>query len=119
MDISKILSEVYNNILKFNDTNILKSLGYTDLKKLKKRLKLNNTYFSTYDSIYPQSVLNKVKFEYQKPNEKFINESGIYLLLSQSSKPQAKQLSKTLFTEVLPELRKQGKFILKQQNRKR
>lgn len=129
MELSKILDEIYNNIFKFNDTNIsilfdkdnniwlsfnsiLKSLGYTDLKKLKKRLDINDTYFSTYENIYPQSKLNKIKLDYQKPNEKFINESGIYLLLSQSSKKGAKELSKILFTEVLPELRKRGKFIL-------
>jgi prophage antirepressor-like protein len=123
------LNQVYDNIFKFNNTeivilfdenntiwlsynDILKSLGYTDIKKLKKRLKLDNIFFSNYEKIYPLSKLNKIKLEYQKPNEKFINESGVYLLLSLSSKTIAKQLSQTLFTEVLPELRKKGKFVL-------
>lgn len=41
-----------------------------------------------------------------------INEAGIYELFRKSRKPLAEQLSKTLFTEVLPELRKKGKYVL-------
>lgn len=73
---------------------------------------IGKEYFNSYENIYPQSNLNKIKLNYQKPNEKFINESGLYLLLSQSSKDVAKELSSKLFTEVLPELRKKGKFVL-------
>lgn len=129
MSIPTILTNIYENIFNFNNTkivilfdkdntlwlsynDILKSLGYTDIKKLKKRLDIGPEFFSTYDMIYPQSKLNQIKLEYQKPNEKFINESGMYLLLSQSSKAGAKQLSTLLFTNVLPELRKRGKYIL-------
>ena len=129
MNFHYLLEQIYNNIFSFNDTNILvlfdknntiwmsynsilKSLGYNDIKKLKKRIDIKNNYFSTYEQIYSQSKLNKIKPDYQKPNEKFINESGIYLLLSKSSKEVAKQLSEKLFVEVLPELRKTGKFIL-------
>jgi len=101
-----------NNTVWLSYNNILKSLGYTDIKKLKKRLDIDKEYFSSYEIIYPQSKLNKIKIDYQKPNEKFINESGLYLLLSQSSKKVAKELSAKLFTEVLPELRKKGKFVL-------
>lgn len=63
--------------LSYND--ILKSLGYTDIKKLKKRLNIDDEFFSSYEKIYPQSKLNKIKLDYQKPNERFINESGIYI----------------------------------------
>lgn len=129
MSLAEILTNIYDNIFNFNNTNIiilfdkdntlwlsyndiLKSLGYTDIKKLKKRLNIDDEFFSTYDKIYSQSKLNKIKLDYQKPNEKFISESGIYLLLSQSSKAGAKELSKVLFTKVLPELRKKGKFIM-------
>ena len=101
-----------NNTIWMSYNSILKSLGYNDIKKLKKRIDIKNNYFSTYEKIYSQSKLNKIKPDYQKPNEKFINESGIYLLLSKSSKEVAKKLSEKLFVEVLPELRKTGKFIL-------
>jgi prophage antirepressor-like protein len=126
MNFHYLLEQIYNNIFSFNDTNILvlfdknntiwmsynsilKSLGYNDIKKLKKRIDIKNNYFSTYEQIYSQSKLNKIKPDYQKPNEKFINESGIYLLLSKSSKEVAKQLSEKLFVEVLPELKRTRK----------
>lgn len=135
MSLSEILTNIYDNIFSFNNTNIiilfdkdntlwlsyndiLKSLGYTDIKKLKKRLNIDDEFFCSYEKLYPQSKLNKIKLDYQKPNEKFISESGIYLLLSQSSKDGAKQLSKILFTKVLPELRKNGKFILNTNEKK-
>lgn len=135
MSFHNLLEKFYNNIFTFNNTNIqvlfdsnntiwlsynsiLKSLGYNDIKKLKKRIGIRSDYFSTYENIYPQSNLNKIKLNYQKPNEKFISESGLYLLLSKSSKEVAKKLSEKLFVEVLPELRKTGKFILNSDERK-
>lgn len=135
MSFSTTLREVYNNIFIFNGSkilllfdkhntiwlsfnNILRSLGYSDLKKYRKRHDLCDSYFSSYEVIYPQSKLNTIKIDYQKPNEKFINEAGLYLLLSQSSKPVAKELSRMLFTDVLPDIRKTGKFALNSTDRK-
>jgi prophage antirepressor-like protein len=129
MNFHNLLNEVYDNIFNFNNTNILvlfdknnsvwlsynsvlKSIGYSDIKKLKKRLDIDDKYFDSYENIYNQSKLNKIKADYQKPNEKMINEAGMYYLLEQSSKKVAKELSKKLFTEVLPELRKKGKFFM-------
>ena len=86
-----------NNTIWLSYNDILNSLGYTDLKKLKRRLVIDRKFFDSYENIYPQSKLNKIKLDYQKPNEKFINESGIYLLLAQSNKPLAKELSSKLF----------------------
>ena len=135
MSLDKLLGDIYNNIFKFNNSDILllfdkhntiwlsfnsilKSIGYSNLKQYKYRLTLDDKYFSTYEVIYPQSKLNTIKIDYQKPNEKFINEAGLYLLLSQSSKPVAKELSQMLFTDVLPEIRKTGKFALNTTERK-
>ena len=129
MSFDKLLGNVYNNIFKFNGSkilllfdknntiwlsfnSILKSIGYSNLRQYKNRLTLDDKYFSSYEVIYPQSKLNTIKIAYQKPNEKFINEAGLYLLLSKSSKPVAKELSEMLFTDVLPEIRKNGKFAL-------
>ena len=135
MSFDKLLGDIYNNIFKFNGSNILllfdknntiwlsfnsilKSIGYSNLKQYKNRLTLDDKYFSSYEIIYPQSKLNTIKIDYQKPNEKFINEAGLYLLLSQSSKPVAKELSRMLFTDVLPDIRKTGKFALNSTDRK-
>ena len=136
MTFYKLIDKIYDNIFYFNNTDILvlfdadnsvwmsyndilKSIGYSDVKKLKKRIFIDTKYFSDFNTIYSSSKLNKIKELYQKPNEKLINESGIYLLLSKSSKQIAKQLSDKLFSEVLPELRKTGKFILNTTERDR
>ena len=73
---------------------------------------MDDKYFDTYENLYPQSKLNKINLKNQQPIEKMINEAGIYELLRKSRKPLAEKLSKTLFTEVLPELRNTGKFVL-------
>lgn len=135
MNFHKLLDEVYDNIFNFNNINILvlfdknntiwlsynsilRAIGYTDIKKLKKRLNIDDKYFDSYENIYNQSKLNKINMKNQQSNEKMINESGLYFLLSQSNKPLAKELSTKLFTEVLPELRKNGKFIMNTTERK-
>jgi len=135
MSLDKLLGEIYNNIFKFNNSDILllfdknntiwlsfnsilKSIGYSNLKQYRNRLTIDDKYFSSYEVIYPQSKLNTIKIDYQKPNEKFINEAGLYLLLSKSTKPIAKELSQLLFTDVLPEIRKTGKFALNTTDRK-
>jgi prophage antirepressor-like protein len=129
MSIAKLLDKAYDNILRFNgyeiillfdkDNNIwvsyndiLKSIGYNDFSTQKKRFNLNSKYFNTYENIYPHSKLNKINLKNQQPHLKLINESGIYLILSKSQKRLAKELSEQLFTQVLPELRKSGKFVL-------
>ena len=135
MSISELLDKVYNNILKFNDTdililfddnntlwlsynNILKSIGYNDYKTQRKRLNIDDKYFDIYINIYPKSKLNKIQLKNQQPNLKMINEAGLYLLLSKSNKKVAKDLSEKLFAEVLPELRKKGKYIMNISERK-
>ena len=129
MSINDLLNEVYDNIFNFNNTNILvlfdknntiwlsynnvlNSIGYKYNVIQKKRLNLDDKYFDSYINLYSQSKLNKINIKNQQPNEKMINEAGMYYLLSKSNKPLAKELSKKLFTEVLPELRKKGKFYM-------
>lgn len=123
MSISELLDKIYDNILKFNNTDILilfddnntlwmsyndilKSIGYNDYKTQSKRLSLDNKYFDIYINIYPKSKLNKIQLKNQQPKLKMISESGLYILLSKSNKKIAKELSEKLFAEVLPELRK-------------
>ena len=45
------------------------------------------------------------------PTTKFINESGLYDVLSKSLKPQAKIFMDKYFKEIMPEIRKTGKYI--------
>ena len=128
MSISSLITNIYDNILKFNNidiiilfdesnniwlsyNNVLNSINYKDPKTQKKRFKLDNKYFDTYENIYKKSKLNKYITNMQ-PETKMINESGLYVLLSKSSKIIAKQLMEKLFIDILPSLRKTGKFNL-------
>lgn len=48
----------------------------------------------------------------QKRNVNLVNESGLYSLIFQSRKPQAKKFRKWVTSEVLPSIRKTGKYEL-------
>ena len=128
MSISSLITNIYDNILKFNNidiiilfdeshniwlsyNNVLNSINYKDPKTQKKRFNLDNKYFDTYENLYKKSKLNKTNITIQ-PATKMINESGLYLLLSKSSKKIAKDLMEKLFIDILPSLRKTGKFNL-------
>lgn len=47
---------------------------------------------------------------------KFINESGLYELLSKSTKPLARIFMDKYFTDIMPEIRKNGQYILSKQD---
>ena len=76
MSLPTILTDIYQNIIKFNDieimllfdddnniwlsyNDILKSIGYNDFKMQKWRLQLDDKYFDTYENIYSKSSANK------------------------------------------------------------
>lgn len=51
------------------------------------------------------------KYFNMKPHKIFINEAGLYELLSISTKPLAKIFMQKYFTEIMPQIRKTGKYI--------
>jgi len=126
MNISGLITNIYDNILNFNNIDIiilfdesnniwlsynsvLNSINYKDSKTQKKRLKLDNKYFDTYENIYKKSKLN-IHITNIQPKTKMINESGLYVLLSKSNKIIAKKLMEKLFIDILPSLRKTGEY---------
>lgn len=130
MSLISILADVYNNTLKINDSDIiilfddsnnlwfsyndvLQSLGYNHLKIQRQRLNLDKKYFNTFKNIYSSSAQNQLDKNTVSHRHKMISEEGLYILLNQSNKPIAKQLSAKLSSEVLPNLRKTGKYIIK------
>lgn len=46
------------------------------------------------------------------PNQTFVNESGLYALIFGSQKPEAKAFKRWVTSEVLPALRKTGRYVL-------
>ena len=123
--------EIFNNILKINkkeimivydvDGNIwfglrdiIKSLGYSNYKKANAKLKITSINIKKYKEIKgtPQGVPLDVQ-----PHKKFINESGLYELLSISTKPLAKIFMDKYFKDIMPSIRKTGKYILDNENK--
>ena len=49
---------------------------------------------------------------YIKPNQIFVNEPGLYEVLLKSNKPLAEIFTLKLLTDIIPEIRKKGKYIL-------
>jgi superfamily II DNA or RNA helicase len=92
-----LLYDKNNNIwLAFNE--ILKIIGYSNIKQYKKRITIDDVYFNSHETLFSQSQLNTIKQRYQKPNAVFINEAGIYKLLTMSSKTIAKKYLHILLT---------------------
>ncbi len=52
-------------------------------------------------------------------NTNFINETGLYELLTKSNKPIAKVFMNKYFTDIMPEIRKTGKYILKEEDKEK
>jgi prophage antirepressor-like protein len=97
--------EIFNEILKINETNIMivydikgdvwfglrdviKSLGYINIENAITEIKIKTHNKKSYDKIHPPCGEGGSKSI--KPHKKFINEAGLYELLSLSTKPLAK-----------------------------
>jgi prophage antirepressor-like protein len=123
---------VFENLLKYNDSNIfitfdndnniffklrdiLKLLGYTDVKKALIRFDINKEYTVKYIDLnnrgHSMSPIH--------PSTRFINESGLYILLSNSRKDLAKKFRNELFANIIPQIRKTGSYSIhkNQQNK--
>lgn len=110
-----IVFDVEGNIwFKFKD--LLKVLGYTGTLKHSNKIKIDDTNMILYKNIkVPQ--YSTVPSNMQQ-NTKFINESGLYELLSISTKQIAKIFMNKYFTEIMPKIRKTGKYILDKVSKK-
>lgn len=97
--------------------DILRVLEYSNLKKAIQNTIINKNYKLKYKYIkgYPSrgTPLNA------QPNAIFINEAGLYQLLSNSTKPMASKFRDELFTNILPSIRKTGIYKLKSKDNKK
>ena len=127
--------EIFNEILKFNNNkivilydnlnniwfglrDIIKALDYKNIENAISAIKINREYKITYNKITffePPSAQGGSKI---KPHKIFINEAGLYELLSISTKPLARIFMDKYFTEIMPEIRKNGKYIMDNKNKK-
>lgn len=120
--------EVFNDILKINNNNviiiydtdgniwfglrdILKVIGYTSLENAMATIDINVKNKKYYNKIDSYSRLEGSK-NMLKPNKIFINESGLYEILSKTTKPLAKLFMDKYFTDIMPTIRKTGSYKL-------
>ena len=130
MSITKLILDIYDDIVKINDKNViitfdkykniwfslphlLKALDYSTYREEVKSIKniISDEDISTYIEITNVSS-NKIQ-----GHTKMISESGLYLLLSKSRKPLAVELKKELYGKILPAIRKKGKYKLNKEDR--
>jgi len=85
-------------------------LGYTSKIKQLNAFNIKQQFTQYYKNLkVPQ--FTKVPLNFQK-NTLFINEFGLYDLLIKSLKPSAKHFFNKYLTEIMPQIRNNGKYIL-------
>jgi prophage antirepressor-like protein len=118
--------DIFNKILRIGDKDIfiifdikgeiwlsfkslLSSLEYSSYTKQLTKLNIDKNFIKYYKDIKKVPYFSGVPLNFQN-NTKFINESGLYQLLSHSTKPIAKLFMDKYFTEIMPQIRKTGKY---------
>ena len=88
---------------------MFKALEYKNINDVVTRFKINTSYISLYK--YIRDTGQSVSLTNMQPHKKFINESGLYKVLSKSKKPLAELFMRKYFIEIMPLIRKTGVYI--------
>ena len=111
----KIVFDKSGNIW-FGLRDILKMLEYTSLDKTINKISKDFKKKFKDLRVYPRG---NTHIKNQQPNTIFINESGLYQVLSNSTKPTAKLFMNKYFTEIMPQIRKTGKYQVNKEEMKK
>jgi prophage antirepressor-like protein len=95
-----------NDKLWFNAQDLIKSLGYSDVKDVIRQHVNNSDRIQLKHITHIQTVKNH-------PNSIFVNESGVYSIVLRSNKPNAKKFTAWITNDVLPSIRKYGYYKMK------
>lgn len=93
-------------------------MEYSSYTKQLTKLNIDKRFIKYYKDIQKVPSFSGVPSNFQK-NTKFINESGLYQLLSHSTKPIAKLFMDKYFTEIMPQIRKTGKYQVNKEEMKK
>ncbi len=94
--------------------DILTILGYYNITKHKRLKGLDKKNLCKF--MYIKVGLYKALSVNSQPNTIFVNESGLYQLLSNSRKPIASKFRDELFINILPSIRKTGTYKIKKKD---
>jgi prophage antirepressor-like protein len=120
-----VFIDIFNNLLKYNEKevfiivdmnnqiwfklkDIVKLLDYNDYSRTVSRLKLDNSNKKTFSNIKALPSM-AVPYNFQ-PSTIFIDEAGLYKLLTNSTKELAKKFRDEVFSKILPTIRKTGSY---------
>ena len=124
--------DIFNQLLKINEDSILiifdidgdiwfalrdiyKVLEYNNIDKV-----INKTYIKNKE--YYRNIRTCLRGHVHHnfhPNQIFVNEPGLYEVLIKSNKPLAEIFTITLLTDIMPEIRKKEKNIVKENDKKK
>jgi prophage antirepressor-like protein len=122
--------DVFNNLLKYNqkeifivvDKNnqiwfklkdIVKLLGYNDHSRTVSRINISNKFKFKDIKVLPSMA---IPLNFQSSTI-FIDESGLYKLLTNSKKELAQKFRDDIFSNILPTIRKTGKYNIEDKNK--
>lgn len=128
---SNTLIDIYNNLLKYNDTEITvimddKYMPWFSAKNVAIALAYDQPKLAIIKNVEEKdktTFKNLKKFikiipANSQPHAIYINESGLYSLIINSKKPLAKKFKKWVFEDVLPSIRKFGSYTLEDKYKK-
>ena len=118
--------DIFNNILDYNNNKVMiifdvdgniwfmlkdlmKMLGYVNILHIVNDMKINDGYKKKFiDLKVGPSTTPPLNFQ---KNTYFVNEFGLYEILTKSTKPIAKLFLNKYLTEIMPQIRKTGKYV--------
>ena len=129
MSIGNLIVDIYQNIIDINGNKILvltdndnkiwfslrqvfNVLEYKHARIEVQRIEIDDKEILTLKSLL-KNVPSKYHIDYNtyiQPHMKMISEAGLFMLLDKSQKPKAVELKRILYSNVLPSIRKTGKF---------
>jgi prophage antirepressor-like protein len=130
MSLGNLIIDIYQNIININgnkifvliDKNkkiwfalgqILNLLEYKNIKQELKRIEIDEKEILSISEllkIIPNG--NNIEYNNMQPHMKMVSEVGLFMLLDKSKKTKAIDLKRTIYTEVLPSIRKTGEYII-------
>ena len=96
----------------FKGKDIATFLEYQDTKQAL-RVNVDEEYKMNYESLVNASRgVSCTPLTFNEKNTIYIKEAGLYQLVFQSKKPEAKQFTKWIIEDVIPSIRKTGKYSI-------
>lgn len=125
--------DIFNHLLQVNENSILilfddkqniwfslkdviKSLGYVNVDNAINTMKINPDYKIEYSKI--RYSCSQEYLKNMQPRQIFINESGLYEVLSFSKKDLARQFMDKYFKEIMPKIRQTGQYTMNDKDKK-